>query len=65
MEREPLEPLVPLEQVLDYTGLTPSGFYSMRHRGAGPPAYRFGKRLMFKWSDVENWAESHRDQPQA
>jgi predicted DNA-binding transcriptional regulator AlpA len=55
------EPLVPLEPVLDYTGLTKSGFYSLRHRREGPPAYRIGRRLMFRWSDVEAWVELRRD----
>ncbi len=59
---EQRETLVPLGPVLDYTGLTPSGFYSMRHRGAGPPAYRIGKKLMFRWSDVEAWVETRRDE---
>jgi predicted DNA-binding transcriptional regulator AlpA len=57
------EPLVPLEPVLNYTGLTRSAYYSLRHRGEGPPAYRLGKRLMFRWPDVERWVESRRDRP--
>lgn len=59
------ERFVPVEQILDTTGLTRSAFYSLRHRGEGPPAYRFGKRLMFKWSEVEEWIESRRDEPRA
>ncbi len=56
------EPLVPLGPVLKFTGLTDSAFYSMRHRGEGPPAYRLGKRLMFDWDEVLQWVESRRDQ---
>lgn len=58
------EPLIPLEVVLEHTGLTASAFYSLRHRGEGPPAYRLGKRLMFRWSEVEAWIESRRDAPE-
>lgn len=58
------EPLVPLQPVCDYTGLTPSAFYSMRHRGEGPPAYRIGKRLMFRMTEVEAWVQSRRDEPE-
>jgi predicted DNA-binding transcriptional regulator AlpA len=54
-------PLVPLEEVLDYTGLTASSFYSLRHRGQGPPAYRIGRRLMFRWNEVEAWIDSRHD----
>lgn len=55
------EPLVPLDEVLDYTGLTASAFYSLRHKGGGPPAYKLGRRLMFRWSEVEEWVNSRRD----
>jgi predicted DNA-binding transcriptional regulator AlpA len=58
------EPLVPLETVLDHTGLTASAFYSLRHRGEGPPAYRLGKRLMFRMSEIETWIDSRRDAPE-
>ncbi|MDQ3430753.1 MAG: helix-turn-helix domain-containing protein [Actinomycetota bacterium] len=56
------EPLIPLEPVLDYTGLSRSAHYSLRHRGEGPAAYRLGKRLMFRWADVEAWVETRRDE---
>lgn len=55
------EPLVPLETVLDHTGMTASAFYAMRHRGEGPPAYRLGRRLMFRMSEVDEWLRSRRD----
>lgn len=53
--------LVPLEPVLEFIGLTHAAFYSLRSRGQGPPAYRIGRRLMFAWPDVLEWAEQHRD----
>ena len=55
------EPLVPLEQVLPHIGQSPSAFYSMRYRGEGPPAYRVGRRLMFRWSEVEQWLSGLRE----
>lgn len=55
------EPLVPLEPVLEHIGMTRSAYYSLRHRGEGPPAYRLGKRLMHRWSEVEAWIESRGD----
>ncbi len=60
-----LEPLIPLERVLEYTGLSRSAYYSLRHRGQGPPAYRLGKRLMHKWPEVAAWVESRRDDPRS
>jgi predicted DNA-binding transcriptional regulator AlpA len=55
------EPLFPLEDVLAYTGLTASAFYAARHRGDAPPAYRIGRRLMFRWPEVEEWIDSKHD----
>lgn len=55
------EPLVPLERVIEHLGLSASAFYSLRYRDEGPPAYRLGRRLMYRWSDVERWVESRRD----
>lgn len=52
---------VPLEPVLEFTGLTRAAFYSLRSRGQGPTAYRFGRRLMFAWPDVLEWAEQQRE----
>lgn len=53
--------LVPLEPVLEFSGLSRQAFYSLRSRGEGPPAYRMGRRLMFAWPDVLAWAESRRE----
>ncbi len=57
------EPLVPVETVLEYTGLTAGAYYSLRHKGEGPPAYRLGRRLMHRWDDVEAWVEARREKP--
>lgn len=56
-----VERLEPLEKVLEFTGLTHAAFYSLRSRGQGPPAYRIGRRLMFAWPDVLEWAEQRRE----
>jgi predicted DNA-binding transcriptional regulator AlpA len=55
--------LVPVEVVIEHVGLSRSAFYALRHEGGGPPAYKIGKRLMFKWADVEAWIETKRDTP--
>lgn len=55
------EPLVPKEDILDYIGMSERAFYNARHRGDGPPAYRIGRRLMFRWSEVEDWLARRRD----
>jgi predicted DNA-binding transcriptional regulator AlpA len=35
--------------------------YGWRMRGDAPPAYKVGKRLMWRREDVAAWLESHRE----
>ncbi len=37
-----------------------STVYTWRYEGKGPPAYRIGKHLRFRRSDVEKWLEAQR-----
>ena len=39
---------------------SPGALYTMRSRGAGPPAYRVGSRLLFSRSEVLTWLAEHR-----
>lgn len=59
------EPLVDVEEVCRFTGMTRNGYYSLRHQGGGPPAYRIGRRLMHRWSEVEAWVASRGADPQS
>lgn len=34
--------------------------YGLRETGQAPPAYRVGKRLIFRREDVEDWLETRR-----
>lgn len=48
-------------QVARYLGLARITAQTRRLRGRDwPPAYRFGRRVMYRWSEVEAWAESRR-----
>ena len=31
-----------------------------RHKGIGPAYYRLGRKIMYRGSDLNNWAESNR-----
>ena len=33
---------------------------SMRHRGRGPKYTKLGSRILYKWSDVQDWAGTDR-----
>ncbi|MDH3425418.1 MAG: helix-turn-helix domain-containing protein [Acidimicrobiia bacterium] len=33
--------------------------YAWRHRHEGPPGFRVGKHLRFRWADVRDWIGSN------
>jgi predicted DNA-binding transcriptional regulator AlpA len=47
--------LLRLEQVAEITKLSQSTLRWLRHRGQGPPAFKLGRRLMFRRSAVLDW----------
>lgn len=58
---QPLEPLLDITELAEYLGIPLSTLYDWRTRGLGPRAYRFGKRLKFARSDVQEWMEHQRE----
>ena len=56
-----LEPLLDITELAEYLGIPLSTLYDWRTRGLGPRAYRFGKRLKFARSDVQEWMELQRE----
>lgn len=49
------------EQVADYLGLARVTAQTRRLKGKDwPPAYKFGRRVMYRWTEVDTWAESRR-----
>jgi predicted DNA-binding transcriptional regulator AlpA len=56
------EPLHDLEWLSGYLGNIPQRtIYNWRQRGGGPPAYRVGKYLRYRRSEVDAWLDSKRD----
>lgn len=49
---------------LEFLG-KPSTLAQWRHRGEGPPYIRFGNRVLYKGSDLNEWVESMRVIPTA
>jgi hypothetical protein len=42
---------------------TPAALAQMRYRGDGPPFFRLGRRILYRWEDVEQWiTDSQRTQ---
>jgi hypothetical protein len=38
--------------------ISPKTLATMASRGGGPPFYKFGRAVLYRWSDALAWAES-------
>jgi len=56
-----LEPLMTTDEVCAYLRLARGTYYAHRSNGTGPPAFRVGKHLLHRQSDVVAWLEAHAD----
>jgi excisionase family DNA binding protein len=53
--------LVDLEWLSELLGVPGRTIYSWRQYGEGPPAYRVGRYLRYRRSDVEAWLNERHD----
>jgi excisionase family DNA binding protein len=49
------EALATVGEVAAFLRVPPRTLYRWRYVGVGPPAFRVGKHLRFRWGDVETW----------
>ena len=35
--------------------------YQWRHRGEGPPGYRVGRHVRYRWTDIQRWLDDQID----
>lgn len=49
--------LVDVRELSDYLGVPVATLYQWRHRREGPPGFRVGKHLRYRWTDIEEWIE--------
>lgn len=52
---KPLDRLLTVEDLAEYLDVPVSTVYAWRYRRQGPPGFRVGRHLRFRWSDVERW----------
>ena len=52
-----LEPIISAQELAEYLGLPVATIYAWRYRRQGPPGFRVGRHVRFRWSDVERWIE--------
>jgi excisionase family DNA binding protein len=53
--------LATVGEVAAFLRVPPGTLYRWRYVGVGPPAYRVGKHLRFRWEDVEAWLSERGD----
>ena len=53
MERH--DRLVDVEELVDYLGVPVATLYQWRYRSEGPPGFRVGRHLRYRWIDIEEW----------
>jgi predicted DNA-binding transcriptional regulator AlpA len=52
-------------QLVDYLGLPVATLYAWRYTGDGPPGFRVGRHLRYRWRDIEAWISGQLEvQPQ-
>ena len=54
---EPVDRLLTVEDLADYLGVPVATIYAWRYRHQGPPGFRVGRHLRFRWNDVQSWIE--------
>jgi excisionase family DNA binding protein len=54
------ETLWTVRDVARFLGLPVATIYAWRYHGTGPPAFRVGRHLRYRPSEVESWLEEKR-----
>ncbi len=49
--------LLTVKELADYLGVPVATIYAWRCRGEGPPGFRVGKHVRYRWADVAEWIE--------
>lgn len=44
-----------------YLGLPVATLYQYRYRGEGPPGYKIGRHVRYRWTDVQAWLAEQAD----
>lgn len=55
------DPLLSPAELADYLAIPVQTIYQWRHRGEGPPGYRVGRHVRYRWSDIQRWLDDQID----
>lgn len=49
--------LLSIDELARYLAVLPKKLYAWRTHGEGPPGFRVGKHVRYRWSDVQAWIQ--------
>ena len=49
--------LIDVDELAAYLAVPVKTLYAWRYRREGPPAFRVGRHLRYRWSDVQHWID--------
>ena len=54
---ESLNRLITVQELANYLGVPIATIYTWRYRHEGPPGFRVGRHLRFRWKDIDSWIQ--------
>jgi excisionase family DNA binding protein len=52
---EHIDRLLTVEDLAEYLDVPVATIYAWRYHRQGPPGFRVGRHLRYRWNDVERW----------
>jgi excisionase family DNA binding protein len=49
--------LLSVTELAEYLGVPVTTLYQWRYRGEGPPGFRVGRHIRYRWQDILDWIE--------
>lgn len=56
-----IDQLLSPAELADYLSIPVQTIYQWRHRGDGPPGYRVGRHVRYRWTDIQTWLDDQAD----
>jgi excisionase family DNA binding protein len=50
-----LDKLLTVKDLAEYLGVPVATIYAWRYHREGPPGFRVGRHVRYRWTDVEQW----------
>ncbi len=52
---ESFDRLLTVEDLAEYLGVPVATLYAWRYHRQGPPGFRVGRHVRYRWADIEEW----------